>query len=469
MKRCKQTEPQPCVVNDVHSQLNKTTVRQVIKVHEPEEALRAVRSAKQTGVKIIAAGGQGAMGGQQFATDGILLMLRPYNSVLHFDRSLGHLTVGAGMNWTELYEWLHEEEWTFRQKQTGADFLTVGGAVSANAHGRGLDMKPFVDDVERLKIVTPDGELKHLSRDEDFERFKLVCGGYGLFGVIVEVTLRLKRRRVVERTVLEIEIDDLGTMFKRRIEEGYEYGDFQFDIDSDSAGFLTRGVFSCYRPIEDRPLPEGRKFLTPEEWKELLEFAHFDKSRAYDCYLDHYLKSHGQVYHCDEQQMSYYLDYYHETIDERIGCKGSEMITELYVPRDCLAIFVDKVRQWLRETSADVIYGTVRLIRKDEEAPMTWAKESYACLILNLHVNHSEEDIQRNQRIFSGLIDLAIAEGGSFYLTYHKWFSKQQLLAAYPQIYTFMARKRELDPDELFTSDWFEYVKEMVGDGAAIG
>ena len=32
------------------------------------------------------------------------------------------------------------------QKQTGADRLTIGGALAANIHGRGLRLQPFVAD-----------------------------------------------------------------------------------------------------------------------------------------------------------------------------------------------------------------------------------------------------------------------------------------------------------------------------------
>jgi len=41
--------------------------------------------------------------------------------------------------------------WTFRQKQTGADRLLVGGALSANIRGKGLVFPPFVDDVVAFK------------------------------------------------------------------------------------------------------------------------------------------------------------------------------------------------------------------------------------------------------------------------------------------------------------------------------
>ena len=83
-----------------------------------------------------------------------------------------------------------------RQKQTGADRLCLGGALAANIHGRGLRMKPFVADVEAFELVNALGELVRCSRTENRDLFQLAIGGYGLFGVVVRVCLRLDERTV---------------------------------------------------------------------------------------------------------------------------------------------------------------------------------------------------------------------------------------------------------------------------------
>src|SRR5207253_9343496 len=70
----------------------------------------------------------------------------------------------------------------------------LGGSVSANAHGRGLLMGPIVEDIEALTLVTTDGQRLTCSRRQNAELFSLVVGGYGLFGVVATVTLRLGPR-----------------------------------------------------------------------------------------------------------------------------------------------------------------------------------------------------------------------------------------------------------------------------------
>jgi len=113
------------------------------------------------------------MGGQQFLTDGALLDMRQLNRVLEFDADRGLLEVQAGITWPDVIRgYLAGDKfarWGIRQKQTGADRLTIGGAVAANIHGSCLTAAPFIADLEALEIVTPDGELVRCSRTERTE------------------------------------------------------------------------------------------------------------------------------------------------------------------------------------------------------------------------------------------------------------------------------------------------------------
>jgi FAD/FMN-containing dehydrogenase len=87
-------------------------------------------------------------------------------------------------------------QWGINQKQTGADRLCIGGALAANIHSRGIHLKPIINDVESFVLVDANGNTLTCSRRENFELFRLAIGGYGLFGVIASVTLRLAPRRV---------------------------------------------------------------------------------------------------------------------------------------------------------------------------------------------------------------------------------------------------------------------------------
>jgi FAD/FMN-containing dehydrogenase len=457
------------VVNDTHSGLNSTLVARIVQVRSTDDLHRAVIAAGESRRSLSVCGARHAMGGQQFAAGSVLLDTTRFDRVLAFDPARGRIEVEAGIRWPALHDWLiaaqhgRPSAWTFRQKQTGADALSIGGCLCANVHGRGLDFPPFVSEVEAFTLVDACGAVRRCSRTEHPDLFRLAIGGYGLFGAIGTVTLRLVPRRKLRRVVEIGDVDDLMHAFDARIAAGFLYGDFQFAIDPASDGFLRRGVFSCYEPVPgSTALPPGQRELSPQNWKRLVVLAHADKAAAFEQYACHYLATSGQLYWSDRHQMSVYLDDYHRDVDRALGHRGSEVITEIYVPRRRLADFMAEAAADFRRERVDLIYGTVRLTRRDDETLLAWARDDWACVIFNLHVRHDRDGLARSADAFRRLIDLATRRDGSYYLTYHRHATRAQVEACYPRMREFLARKLEHDPDERFQSDWYRHHRGLL-------
>ena len=194
-------------LSTMYIQLNPT---ELVRIETPatlDELRKVLASARSDQLPVCIAGGRHAMGGQQFVSGGVMVDTRQLNRVLNLDVGSGIVEVEAGIQWPALIDHLlHQQRglervWTIPQKQTGADRLCLGGCLSANVHGRGLAMKPFVADVESFSILTAGGNLRTCSRSENSELFRLAIGGYGLFGTIYSVQLRLLPRRKLRRVV----------------------------------------------------------------------------------------------------------------------------------------------------------------------------------------------------------------------------------------------------------------------------
>jgi FAD/FMN-containing dehydrogenase len=462
------------VLNDIHAQLSPTAVARVVPVDSLDAVRRAILEAREAGQAVSIAGGRHAMGGQQFGAGTACLDTRGLRRVLGFDAARGLLEVEAGIQWPELIAYLLEAQrrswpqWAIRQKQTGADRLSLGGALSANVHGRGLRLRPFVEDVESFVLMTADGSPRTVSRREHPDLFRLAVGGYGLFGVIAAVTLRLAPRRKLRRVVEVMNVDRFIPAVEQRIADGFLYGDFQYATDGTSEDFLRRGVFSCYRPVDDATVvPDGQRELGAEDWGRLLYLSHADKARAFAEYAAYYLSTDGQLYWSDTHQLGFYLDDYHAALDRRLGAstRATEMISEVYVPRKALAAFLEAVAEDFRkDRTVDVIYGTIRLIERDDETVLAWAREPWACVIFNLHVVHTEAGLEAAQAAFRRLIDHGLRHGGSYYLTYHRWATRRQVEAAHPRFVEFLRAKRRHDPDERFQSEWYRHYRGMFAD-----
>ncbi len=454
------------MANDVHSQLNRTRHKEIIQIRSGRQVQELLRASLGTDSSFSIAGGRHSMGGQQFLTDGTLLDTSKLNAVVNFSPKAGLITVQSGMLWADLVSALlllnreHNCHWSIIQKPTGADDISIGGSLASNIHGRVLGRKPFIQDIESFTAIMANGERKTVSRTENAELFSLAVGGYGMYCFVETITIRLQTSTKLLRKVELAGSETLIEKLSKRQEEGATYGDFQFCIDQSADTFLTSGILSTYHPLEcSTKCDTGKLELTEDNWRQLVHLAHVDKQRAFQNYSDHYLRTNGQVYSSDTFQLSLYVNDYHEHLEKRKAIrKGSEMITELYVPKTRLHAFLKAAKRALMRQCADVIYGTVRMIEKDNETFLAWARDDFACIIFNLHVNHDQVSILRCKQSLRTLIEIALSMGGSYYLTYHRYAAKEQLLTAYPQFKTGIAKKLQYDPYGRFRSNWFNQI-----------
>ncbi len=457
-------------VNDIHSKLNETRVRRIFYPRSVREIQKIVAKGGREKIPVSVAGGRHAMGGQQFGTNAFLIDMSRMEKILNFDPSRGLVRVEAGIQWPELVDYLlhiqknKARQWGIVQKQTGTATLSIGGALSANAHGRALTQKPFIGQVESFELIDAYSRILRCSRRQNKELFLAAIGGYGLFGIVANVTLRLWPRVKVERVVEIVKIKDLMPKFERFIKTGVLYADYQYSIDKNSDTFLKEGILPHYRPVAKETVLSSKPIkFTMDEWRKLYFLAHTDPKKAYKNYCRFYLSTSGQTYWSDESDLTDYIENYHERVDQQMGSwrPSSEMIAELYVPRKKLVQFMEEARKDFLKFDVPLIYGVIRLIKKDNESFLVWAKKDYACVIFNLHVEHTRRGIEKAKADFRRLIDRAEAHQGSFYLTYHRWATRQQIEKCYPQFVDFLKLKLKYDPEEVFQSDWYRHYKKM--------
>lgn len=458
------------VLNDVHSGLNETRVMRVERPDTVDKLAAAVERARSERASISVAGGRHAMGGQQFGEDTVNVDTTGLGRVLELDRYAGEVEVEAGIQWPALHERLLELQandpapWGIRQKQSGADRLCLGGALAANVHSRALTRPPIVDDVAAFTLLNAKGELVRCSRTENPELFATAIGGYGLFGVMTSVRLRLAPRQKVQRHVELIRTGDAIETFDESIARGDLFGDFQYATDYEGEGGFRKGVFSSYHPVDDdTPVTESWRHLGRNDWLELVRLAHTDRVRAFDTFAAYSLSTNGHVSWADSNQLATYVKGYHEILGKRLGrdARGGEMITEVHVPHEAFVPFLEEVREDFRASRPNLIYGTVRLVEPERDTFLRWARSKRVCVIFNLHVRPERGAVGRAADALRAVIDRALAHGGGYYLTYHRWATREQLLAAYPMFPEFLARKRSHDPDELFQSDWYRHYAAM--------
>jgi FAD/FMN-containing dehydrogenase len=460
---------QDVLVNDVHTGLNPTWVRSVVRAVSVAEIQALIKDCRKHGRSISVSGSRHATGGQQFASHSVLLDMRGMNRVVDLDPRTGLLQVESGIEWPSLMQGYlaaqrNDAEWGIRQKQGGGDHMTLCGALSANAHGHCLGSPPIVGDVEWIEIVTSDGAVRKCSRKENSELFALAIGGYGLFGVIARIGLRLVPRRKVRRNVEARTLAELMDLVEKRAASGASFGYFQYNIDETSPEFMHTGVLTTYEPVgPEAALGKETTDLDEEALASLLELAHREPKRAYDHYAKYELSLDGSVEWSDLHQLSTYPLGYHKYIEKNLGAafEGADLIVEVSVPRNELIPFLEDARHLLLTSEALLIYGTVRFIEQDRDTFLAWAKKRYACVIFTLHSSSEARALRKTGELCRQLMRGGTKRGGSFYLTYNRIATRDELDSAYPQFGEFLALKKKYDPTELFQSDWFRHYKAL--------
>lgn len=128
-------------LNDVHSELNETHPLEVLAPSSVEHLSTALKRAAAKNLPVIPFGGRHAMGGQQFREGGLCLDLTGLRRQLEFDRDRGLIRFEAGAMWPDVVQATQDTPWAIRQKQTGADDLTLRQLVRQYPRTR-LDPRP---------------------------------------------------------------------------------------------------------------------------------------------------------------------------------------------------------------------------------------------------------------------------------------------------------------------------------------
>lgn len=164
----------------------------LIAAADRSEAVRRAVDAMRSGGGLVARGLGRAYGDSAINAGGLVLQQRDRRRFLAFDEDAGRLTVEAGASLEDVIEALLPRGW-FPGTVPGTKFVTVGGAIAADVHGKNHHADgSFGGFVESFDLLTADGEVRRCSRTEEPELFAATIGGMGLTGVILEATIRLR-------------------------------------------------------------------------------------------------------------------------------------------------------------------------------------------------------------------------------------------------------------------------------------
>jgi decaprenylphospho-beta-D-ribofuranose 2-oxidase len=176
--------------------------------------------------------------------------------ILHFDRTSGTVTVECGLSLDRLMRETIPAGW-FLPVTPGTRYVTVGGAVAADIHGKNHHRDgSFTEHVTELDLLCADGEVRTLHPGD--ELFLATAGGMGLTGLLLRATLKLVAVRTSAMLVHTERATDLDDLLARLSDGDDEYPYSVAWIDCLVRGRqLGRGVLTRGWHAEPERLPRG--------------------------------------------------------------------------------------------------------------------------------------------------------------------------------------------------------------------
>jgi len=111
--------------------------------------------------------------------------------ILEFDGATGRLRAEAGLSLEGIIRLFLPRGW-FVPVTPGTQFVTLGGMVAADVHGKNHHREGcFGEHVGRIRIRVASGRILWCSRTEEPELFRATLGGMGLTGHILEVEFQM--------------------------------------------------------------------------------------------------------------------------------------------------------------------------------------------------------------------------------------------------------------------------------------
>ena len=185
------------------------------------ELAKAGRDAPARGV--IARGLGRAYGDAAQNAGGLVVDATGASGILAFDRDAGVVRVAGGTSIDELLRAVVPAGW-FVPVTPGTRFVTIGGAIAADIHGKDHHaVGTFCAHVRSLVLATPDGTTRTLTPGGTPEPFWATCGGMGLTGTVVEATVAL---RPIETSMVAVDTDrvpDLDDLLARLRDGQHRY------------------------------------------------------------------------------------------------------------------------------------------------------------------------------------------------------------------------------------------------------
>ncbi|MGY2052439.1 FAD-binding oxidoreductase [Methylobacterium sp. JK268] len=420
-------------------------------------AVRAeLRDAAAAGRPVSVGVARHSMGGQSLARDGTALTLD--GGPIETDTVGGTYRVGAGARWSQVIRQLDRIGFSPAVMQSNSDF-GVGSTFSVNAHGWPVPLGPFGSTVRAIRLVLADGSLVTCSRSENADLFRAAMGGYGLFGIVIDLDTEMVPNVLLAPTHAVLPADRWADAFAACVLRDPRVRMAYGRLSVARAGFLDEAILVTYAIADPQPTvlpaatshgaftPLTRKIYRAQTGIELGKRARWLAETRLSPAVNPGIATRNSL-------MSEPVANLASTDRGR-----TDILQEYFVPPDRLTAFLAACRETIPGSGCDCLNITSRYVAADPDSLLAYAPTPRIAAVMSFSQGLTPGDDVAMMRLTETLVDRVIALGGSYYLPYRLHARRDQLALAYPRLDAFAAAKRRYDPGLLFRNGlWSSYM-----------
>lgn len=436
---------------------SESQVEKVIYIKDIQDIIDAFQEAKNTKKTITIAGRRHSMGGQTLLDGSLHLNMMKVNHV-HYNPENHTITAGAGATWKKIQSILDSHGRSIKVMQSD-NIFTVGGSISANVHGWQVGTPPIASTVLSIKILTTEGKIRTISATSTPELFKAVMGGYGQFGIIVEVELITVPNSALKFHAKFMEPKQFSSKFQEYITNNPDvelaYG--RLSVDRNHL-FEEVGLFWYEKKkgeLSSRLIPESlvafkRAIFRASQYTEMGKAVRWSAEKIYA----RKLMSANLVTRNNAMNSDIHVLW-------PLYGNHKDILQEYFIPKDKVYDFLQALKPLIIIYNMNILNVTLREVRKDTISFLPYANEDVFGLVMLFSQARSAEGERKMREFTKKVINEAIKLGGTFYLPYRLHFTKDQLLASYPAIKEWIRVKKKWDPGMLLGSQFFAYIHAL--------
>lgn len=442
------------------SQLNLTKVDSIIKVPsekaEIESQLKEIlQYASTKNLKISIAGAQHSMGGHTMYPNGIVLNMLSYKQ-MSFDSSQNILTVGSGALWEDVLMYLDKYGKSVAVMQAFSSF-SIGGSISVNGHGWQVNSPPISSSVISFTLMNYKGEILNCSRTENEELFKLVIGGYGLFGIILDIKLKVVDNKALELKYIKLSPENYTKQFEHFITNDSNANLVFGRLRISDKNFLDEATITFFTNT-NKTIPPLQKQEDKNTETQRLVFrgsvnSEYGKRLRWDLETNMNKISKNNIYSRNELLND------NVSLIENKDSTSTDLLHEYFIPEINIYSFIQDIKPILKKSKIDLLNITIRGVNADYDSYMNYARENVFGFVFLFNQKKNEEQEAEMKKLTNLLLDAALKNNGTFYLPYRLHIDREKMRKSYPQADDFFKLKLKYDPKELFSNKFYEHYK----------